>query len=188
MALTAGTSIGPLLPPTVMILDIPTRPEDIAKRHHNRIVKDAAREMMERKHAKHTPEHFKQTNRRKYDHKPRSEKYKRTKLRQGRGITDLVYRGRTRSWMTRAYKLRMGGNAEAGTLNARLIYTFPFRGGTGRFRRRTHQSVNIQQMIKELQSFAPEEIPQLAEWFREAYMKGVEKFRAGRKRKRIPII
>ena len=188
MALKAGQQIGPLLPPTVMVLDIPTRPEDIAKRHHNRIVKDAAREMMERKHEKHTPEHFKQTNRRKYNHKPRTEKYKRSKLRQGRGATDLVYRRRTQQWMTRAYKLRMGGNAEAGTLNAKLIYTFPFKGGTGRFKKRTRQAVGIEQMIKELQTFAPDETPQLAEWFLEAYMKGVEKFRGGRKRKRIPVI
>lgn len=192
MPLLFANPNGPLLPPMVFVLDIPTRPADIAKRHHNKIVKDAIRETAEWHHERFVPEHFKATNRQRYNHAPRGEAYKRYKLRKYHSRTDLVKTGRTKDWMTRAYRLRIAGNAEAGTIKARLILTFPFKGGTGSFRTaRTKQAAaaqkSIQQMIKEMETFARDEPKQLAGKFFEKYMGGVENFRAGRQRIRIPV-
>lgn len=187
-----GNPGGRLLPPITFILDIPTRPEDIAKRHHNKIVREAITKAAEQHHARHIPEHFKATNRQRYNHAPRTEKYKRYKLRKYGSRTDLVKAGRTRSWMTRAYKLRVGGNAEAGTIKATLILTFPFKGGSGshrspKTRKGAVAQATIQQMIREMETFSSDEPRRIAEWFSKEYMNGVEKFRAGRIRKRIPV-
>lgn len=181
-----GTQLNGLIPPLVFVLDLPTRPEDISKRHHNRIVKDAARRMMERHHDENIPKHFKRDARRRYGYAPRNPKYTRWKQRKyGTGGLDMVKRGRTRQWMTSAYKLRMGGNAEAGTLKAQLILTFPFKGGSGRLRQPGGRGgIVIQQLIKEMQRFANDEPALLAGWFQEEYMRGVEQFRGNRKRVR----
>lgn len=184
--------IGPLLPPIIFVIEIPTRPEDIAKRHHNKIVREAMQKTAEKHHAKHTPEHFKATNRQKYNHKPRSAKYMKYKLKRFRHRTDLVLTGRTKDWMTRAYKIRVGGNAEAGTTKATLILTFPFKGGTARFKdptsfRAAQAQKTIMQMKGEIETFADDEKTKLTEWFGEFYMKEVEKYRGGRKRIRKPI-
>lgn len=186
------TKIGPLLPPMVFVIDIPTRPEDIAKRHHNKIVREAMQKTAEKHHAKHVPDHFKATNRQRYSHAPRSDRYKKYKLRKYHSRTDLVKTGRSKDWMTRTYKLRIGGNAESGTTKATLILTFPFKGGTGRFKdaqtfKAAQAQRTIQQMIKEMETFAADEKPRLAQWFLDFYMAGVEKFRHGRKRIRKPI-
>lgn len=182
----SGAQLGDLIPQFIFVVDLPTRPADISKRHHNRIVKDAARAMTERHHRENIPKHFQRSARRRYGYAPRDPKYVRSKQKRfGTGGLDLVKRGRTRSWMKSAYKLRLGGNAEAGTLKSTLILTFPFKGGSGRLRKvGTRGGIVIQQMIREMERFADDEPKQLAEWFHEEYMRGVEKFRGGRKRTR----
>lgn len=184
--------IGPLLPPMAFIIEIPTRPDDIAKRYHNKIVREAMKSTAERHHKEHIPEHFKATNRQKYNHKPRNEKYKAYKIKKYHSRTDLVKTGRTKDWMIRAYKLRIGGNAEAGTTNAKLILTFPFKGGTGRFKdpqtkKAATAQRTIQQMIGEMETIPDSERKKLADWFLQEYMDGVNAYRAGRKRIRKPI-
>jgi len=161
-------------------------PNDISDRRHNQFAKIAMRKVMERHHAEHVPRHFKRENARLYDHLPRKPKYVRYKQRRwGQGGMDLVKRGRTRQWMTSAYKLSVGGTAVARTLNATLKLTFPFKGGSGRFRKaQSRGSVTIQQMIAEMERFANDEPRKLAEWFLRYYMEQVEQFRATRKRRR----
>lgn len=185
-------TIGPLLPPMIFVIDIPTRPEDIAKRHHNKIVRTAMQRTVEKHYRTQFPDHFKTTNRLRYNHAPRTEKYKRYKSRRFGSRADLVLTGRSKDWMTRAHKIRIGGNAEAGTTNATIIVNFPFKGGTGRFKDPTHFKAaaaqkSIKNMIRELETFADDEKPKIAQWFLEFYMQECEKFRGGRKRKRIPI-
>lgn len=183
---------GPLLPSMFVVIELPTRPEDIARRYHNKIVREAMKSTAEKHHEEHIPEHFKSTNRQKYKHAPRSEKYKAYKRKRWHRVTDLVLTGRTKDWMERAYKLRVGGNAEAGTTTAKLILTFPFKGGTGRFKdpqtkRAATAQKTIQQMIGEMETITDSERRKLGEWFLEEYMKGVDNYRAGRKRIRKPI-
>ena len=190
--MSVQAKIGPLLPPMIFVIEIPTRPEDIAKRYHNKIVREAMTATAEQHHKKHVPDHFKATNRQRYNHAPRSKKYLAYKIKRFRHRTDLVLTGRTKDWMTRAYKLRIGGNAEAGTTKATMILTFPFKGGTGRFKdpqtfKAAQAQKTIQMMIREMETFADDEKKRLADWFLEYYMRGVEKFRSGRKRIRKPI-
>lgn len=162
-------------------------PEDISDRRHNQITKIAFRKILERHHEEHIPRHFQRDNRRRYNHLPRKEKYVRYKQRRwGQGGMDLVKRGRTRQWMTSAYKMKIGGTAVARDITATLILKFPFKGGSGRFRKaQSRGAVTIQQMIKEMQRFGDDEPRKLSEWFRDAYMEEVEKFRSSRQRKRI---
>lgn len=180
-----------LLPQITFIIDVPERPKDLAKRYHNKYAKDAARYMMERHHAEHIPLHFKRSARSRYGYAARDPKYVRMKQRRWRqGGLDLVKTGRTRREMISQYKLKLGGNAVAGTLTATLILRFPFKGGTGKFRRPSgprgaRAQVTIQQMIGEMQSFAHDEPPRLAAWFDEEYWRLVDAHRAGRKRTRI---
>lgn len=177
--------IGPLLPPFLWVIETPSRPEDLAKRHHNRLSKEALKNTIERFHRELFPDRFRQDARQKFDHFPRSPKYQKYKLRRYRSTIDLVKTGRTQRWMTRAYKLRIGGTAERGNLKATLTMNFPFKGGSGRFKKVTRQSQVIQKMILELQRFANHEPEILARWFKEEYMKLVDNFRSTRKRKRI---
>ena len=105
-----------------------------------------------------------------------------------RGPKHVVKRGRTRQWMLSAYKLRIGGVAAAHTLTANMILTFPFKGGSGRFRKpQARGAITIEQMIRELQRFADDEPRMMAIWFREAYMRQVDAFRSNRKRLRVRV-
>jgi hypothetical protein len=164
-------------------------PEDISERRHNAFAKAALRYALEKYHSSPTgfPRHFGRSGRRLYDYMPRQEKYAKWKQQKyGTGGMDMVKTGRTRRWMTSAYRLTVGGTAGAQTLNAVLKLTFPFRGGSGRFRKRiTKKGVNIQRMILEMQRFAADEPPQIVAWFNEEYWRLVNEFRSTRKRKRI---
>lgn len=182
---------GDLLPQIIFTLDVPTRPADLAKRWHNKYAKEAARYMIERHHEENVPKHFKRSARSRYGYRPRDPKYVRKKQRRWKqGGMDLVKTGRTRRYMTNQYKLRLGGTADKGTLTATLILRFPFKGGTGKWRRPAgprgaRAQITIQTMIGEMQSFAADEPPQLLRWFEEEYWRQVENHRSSRKRTRI---
>ncbi len=161
-------------------------PQDISDRRHNQFAKVAMRKTMERHHEEHIPRHFRRENTKLYDHKPRKPQYVRYKQRRwGQGGMDLVKRGRTRQWMTSAYKLTVGGSASDRTLNATLKLTFPFKGGSGRFRKaHSRGAITIRQMIHEMQTFANDEPAKIVDWFLRAYMEQVDEFRSTRKRVR----
>lgn len=176
------------LPKTIWIIDVPTRPDDLAKRWHNKFAKDALRETLERWHQ--SPQGFKKNWQRDAkqtkNHFPRSEKYKRFKARKYHSTIDLIKTGATKHHMQHGGKVTIRGTADGKNLAATLTLTFPFRGGTGRFRKKfTHQQVTIQKMIIELQRMDDKDPPLLARWFLEAYMKKVRDFRSNRKRIRV---
>jgi hypothetical protein len=164
-------------------------PEDISERRHNQFAKQAMRVVLEKYHGdkRGFPRHFTRQGRKLYDYLPRKPKYERWKQRKyGTGSIDIVKRGRTRQWMTSAYRLTVGGTAANRTLNGTLKLTFPFKGGSGRFKKpNSRGAITIQRLILELQRFADDEPRLLAQWFREEYMRQVDEFRRGRKRKRI---
>lgn len=173
----------------VWYMEVPQRPHDLATRYHNKYAKEALAEAMEtwHQHRQGFPEHFKRDARQKFNHFPRSEKYKRAKQRRYHSTVDLIKTGRTQRRMTSQWKLRMSGSASGGNLGVTLILTFPFKGGSGRFRKEgTHQSVTIENMIKELQRFDDDDPVLLAKFFGEAYWRRVEAHRSNRKRIRIP--
>lgn len=180
-----GQSAADLVPRFAFLFEWP---EDISDRRHNVIAKEAMREVMQKYHddKRAFPRKFTRAGRKLYGYKPRNVKYERYKQQKyGTGSIDMVKRGRTRQWMTSAYRLTVGGTAAARTLNATLKTTFPFKGGSGSFRKsKARGALTIQQMIMELQRFADDEPRLMAQWFHEAYMRQVDQFRANRKRVR----
>ena len=167
-------------------------PQDISDRRHNQFAKVAMREAIAKYHEKQVPRKFKRDARQRYGYKPRGKKYERYKQRKyGNGSIDMVKTGRTRRWMTSAYKLTVGGTASDRSLNATLKLTFPFKGGSGslaasRFGkgRRANGARVIAQLISEMQRFANDEPALIVEWWRKSYMRQVDEFRATRKRVR----
>lgn len=163
-------------------------PEDISDRRHNQFAKVAMRVVLQKYHDDKNafPRKFTRAGRKLYGYLPRNPKYERYKQRKwGNGSIDMVKRGRTRQWMTSAYRLTVGGTASDRSLNATLKTTFPFKGGTGNFKKTpTRGALTILQMVKELQRFAEDEPRMLAIWFHEEYMRQVNEFRSNRKRVR----
>lgn len=184
------------LPKTIWVIEVPKRPEDIAKRWHNKYAKDALRETAEKWHGheKGFKKHWRRDARQRYNHFPRTEHYKWIKAKYYHSTVDLIKTGDTREHMTLNYKVTVGGTALGENLRATLILRFPFRGGTGRFRRslqsyfarpdkRAWAAVQtIQKMRIELERMDEEDPKLLAQWFLQAYMRKVREHRAGRKR------
>lgn len=193
------------IPKIVCTLEVPARFEDITKRHHNRIAKDAVRNVLEY-HWKHRiPLHFRQDARGRYGYKPRSEKYKALKNRRFRSRRDLVLTGASEERMKREHRITVGGTAEKGTLTGTLIVAFSWVkrvqaafAKKARFARRlgvsadalepskprAKPSVTIQDMKREIQRMTPDEIKDVAAQFRAEYMRLAERLRSGRKRVR----
>ncbi|MCZ6655572.1 MAG: hypothetical protein O7D91_21395 [Planctomycetota bacterium] len=171
-----------------LLLDLPERPADLAKRYHNKYAKQAARVMMEKHHAVNVPKHFKRGARQRYGYKPRNPRYVRSKQRRYHtGGLDLVKTSRSKRRMTTQFRLKVGGNAEQRTLTPVLILRWPFKGGTNKFKKHSHQAVTIQQMTKEMERFANDEPAMLAKWFLDEYMRLVDNHRSARQRKRFPV-
>lgn len=164
-------------------------PKDISDRRHNQFAKQAMRYALERYHEdkRGFPRHFKREGRRLYDYDARDVKYVRAKQKRYKtGGLDMVKTGRTRRWMLAARRISVGGTAIGKTLTGTLKLRFPFKGGTGKFRKPTsHGAITIQQLVAEMQRFADDEPPLVAQWFHEEYMRQVEEFRRGRQRKRV---
>jgi hypothetical protein len=203
-----------VLPKTIWVIDVPVRPDDLAKRWHNKYAKAALRDTLEwwHKHPDGFKDHFERGNREKFQHFPRTEKYKRAKAKgvkvDGKryfSTVDLVKTSRTKEHMRKNKKITVGGTAVGDTLRGTLILRFPFKGGTGRLRQLhrvpknlielikqdklrekvLHQALTIQKMRIELERFDEDDPRLLAEHFLRAYMQKVEAHRAGRKRTRI---
>lgn len=188
-----------LFPNFIWVIDVPQRPGDLARRHHDRIAKEALREAVTKYHdvKEGFEKHWRRDARERYNHRPRDPKYLRWKQRRFKSSVDIKKSGRTERKMLSEWKLAAGGNASDKTLSVTLIVRFPFKGGTGRFRkdiarnpmRRDQAKQNqewILQMAKELQRFDEQDPVNLAKWFGEFYWRGVNAFRSGRKRIRIP--
>ena len=173
-------------------IEVPTRPEDIAVRHHNRFVKDSLREVLKEHHAKRIPEHFKSSAHQKYGYARRNLKYMKAKNKRYGSSRDLVKTGRSEREMTNPAnaKITIGGAAEGGSrdINAKLTLRFPWKGGSGRFKRETplYQRVTAQQMVKEMQAMTDDERFAMATQFLALYWNRVSSFQGRRKRLRMP--
>lgn len=189
-------------------MDIPKRPEFIAQsRVWNKIVKDAVREALVYHHNTHIPRHFKRDARQRYEHKPRSEKYKAWKKRRFGSLLDLVLTGRTRDKLTKPQgydKIVVGGAAEGGkkSLEGKLIYQFGFvqdiknyyaskkaqtntrdpRARKAGQRQQNPNRVTLRDMRAELQRITQDEADDLRTVFLKAVEVGITNIRAGRKR------
>jgi len=173
-------------------IEVPSRPEDIAVRHHNRFVKEALREVLKEHHSKRIPGHFKTSAHQKYGYQRRNPKYMRAKARRHGSSRDLVKTGKSEQEMTNSANARItiGGSAEGGknAINGKLTLRFPWKGGSGRFKRDTptYQRVTAQQMIKEMQAMTDDERLQMAVQFSALYWNRVSSYQGKRQRLRMP--
>jgi hypothetical protein len=183
-------TIARAFPTLTLALDIPTRPDDVARRHHNRMTKDALREVLEEHHQTRLPEHFSRAAHAKYGYAQRNEKYIRTKQRRYHtGGLDLVKTGGSRARMAREGHVVMSGAAEGSQkkLGGTLKLRFDFRGGSGRYRQPgAAQHIPIDQMRKEVRTFLAAERAEMARSFRAKYLAAYKAFRARRQRVRMP--
>lgn len=174
-----------------LVIDVPTRFQDIAVRHHNRFVKDALGIAMVNHYRNVIPGHFKQDAHAKYGYATRDPKYIRSKIRRYGTGTDLVKTGKSRAYMTHNYTLTIGGAAEGGKrpISATLSMRFPFAGGTGAQREQSSQQrrmIDIRQMIHEMQAMTDAERTKIASDFWTEYCNKVRQFRGRRQRRRMP--
>jgi hypothetical protein len=171
-----------------VFLDVPTRPEDIAKRHHNRFAKESMQSALLNFHHYLFPKRFDPGLQSAYVKNPRTVKYQRRKLNKYGHNTALVYTGATKDQMTSPFgfeSLRISGSAEGGKkdIGGRITYRFKFRGGTGKERKdRRRSGVSTRDMVNELQTVTADEGRHIASHFLDQYWGKVEKFRGSRKR------
>lgn len=194
-------------------IEIPKKPEQIKQpRIWNKMVKDALREALMFHHNKHMPRHFKREARARYNHKPRSEKYKSWKKRRFGSLIDLVMTGGTKEKITRANgydRITIGGAAEGGkkSLSGKLVYTFGFTDKLKEFYasqksnrtrdRRAQRAVTrggrfasvagghrvtLRDMRAELERMTPDESEAVRDVFENGLWSRVEAYKAGRKR------
>lgn len=174
-----------------LTVDVPTRFADIAVRHHNRFVKDALGIAMVNHFRNVIPGHFKQDAHAKYGYATRDPKYIRSKIKRYGHGTDLVKTGASREYMTHNFTLTLGGAAEGGKrpISATLSLRFPFKGGTGAQRDNSVQqrrTIDIRQMIHEMQAMTDQERRKIADDFWTEYCNKVRAFRGRRQRRRMP--
>jgi hypothetical protein len=115
--------------PVNVRLEAPAWPEDLAKREHNKLSRDALRETCEFHYRRNLPKHFRSTASTRYGYMPRSEKYRRHKLRKYGSRTDLVKTGLTEQSFTKGPpKIVISGAAtsERGFSGRIELGAFPF--------------------------------------------------------------
>lgn len=142
-----------------------------ATRKHNQLVKRAVHTVLMQHWRQRIPKHFTRPAHGKYGYAERSARYRVRKQKKYGTSIDLVRTGRTRHAMTTQFRITIGGQASSGGVTGRLHLRFPFPGGTRRFRRRgTRQAVTIEQMAKEIETITPDEVREITEQVRDAYM------------------
>jgi hypothetical protein len=131
-----------------LFIEVPTRPAEVAKRHHNRFAKVAMREVLEYHHKHHIPLHYKgESSKTRYNYHPRSPAYERAKQRKYHHKYPLVYSGDTAKMHKRpgGYKsLRVGGAAEGGkrAIQGILEYVFSFTAKVAAHMRQKFQAAS----------------------------------------------
>lgn len=140
-------------------------------RIHKRISRKAGDHVMKHHHKKVTKEHFKQTNRSKYDHFPRTAKYLKEKRKRYGSITDLVATGKSkRAILSMTPKVTFKGSP-MNVLQIHMTYRWPFDAGAGEAKAsfRPHR-VSIAQMSRELTSWTDQEMIRAVEMYRDKWI------------------
>lgn len=192
-------------------LDVPTWPKELAEREHNRFSREALKDELALHHRKRLPWHFQATARSKYGYAPRSEAYKRRKMKRYGSRTDLVKTGATEQAFTKGQpKIVVSGAATSlrGFAGRLALGKFPFLvayrvfKGLDRYVPRRFKpksallraaaslvfkpkgGVNLEQMRKEITCFTKTESREVATGFLAGYWRRLTGLMAQRKRKR----
>lgn len=168
----------------IFLIDAPLMDSKRYVAMDNKIHKECVRETLAWWHMKKLPLHFKQTNRNRYGHKPRSSGWKAKKRTVHHSITDLVASGETKRKMSSAFsrKISVGGTA-ATVLNGMLTLGFPFPPTSGNprpgRRRRNDPSVvrgvSTKDMAAEISAWSPEDIVEAGDFYLALYEKKLQK-------------
>lgn len=198
-----------MIPRPVAQFTPPSRPEEMATRHHNKIVKDALRETLAEHHRLHTRLHFQKGGRHRYGYAPRSQKYLKRKQREKGHTIDMLYSGATRAEMTRPPRIQMSGAAEGGKkgigggyklrfpFNKQLQANFEQRVKMAQRKGRSGASARVAamqaarknvvpQLRKEMERWAGDEVTWAARDFQARYLRMLNAFQGRRKRRRLP--
>jgi hypothetical protein len=185
---------------------VPKRPEDIARRHFNRLAKEALRETIAFHHLVNLPKHFQHSARSIYGYKPRKQSWVMHKIRKwGTGGADLVASGASkRRILSLPAKITIGGAAEGGKkgLEGKLTVRFAFNEKLsaqqkekyearqlGHYARRAKRArvppkaeVKFEDMKREIRATTREERTELARKFRDLLISKFGDFRQRRER------
>lgn len=137
------------------------------RRLHNKVSKEAGKDVMLEHWRETMPKHFRATNRQRYKHVPRDSSYKVKKLRRYKSRTDLVKTGETKARMTMVRpKIQIGGSA-LGDKGMRVRGTISM---PNRIRMKSGQrGVSVKQMITEIALWSDDEISRTATRFAQRY-------------------
>lgn len=155
-----------------------------ASRAHNRVAKQAVRDVLTAHWQKRIPLHFTRPAHGRYGYAQRSPRYRFQKQKKFGSSIDLVRTGRTRQQMTSQAQITVAGTATAGTIRGNLTLRFPFPGGGLRFKAApgTRQRVTIEQMASEIRRITPDEIGQINSEVRDRYVHLVKTTTSARQR------
>src|ERR1051326_1743505 len=113
--MASPAQIARALPRFEFAIWVPTRPAEIARRHFNRLAKEALRETLVYHQKTFLPLHFKAGAANRYGYKRRKESWNRHKMKYyGSGAVDLVETGRSKFRILSGGKITIGGAAEGG--------------------------------------------------------------------------
>lgn len=169
-----GIAQAQLIPEVGFVMEMPDWLASSARlrRIHNQASKEAARRTLAKHHKKRIPDHFKQTNRSKYDHKARSARTKAYKKKKFGSITDLVKTGRTKQSMTATSpQIQVGGTASS-IMTGTMFMRFPF---PVELEVRKPYSVTAAVMAEEIARWTETEAQSAADDYRNFYVEEFEK-------------
>lgn len=157
-----------------------------SERIHNALVKRVFRTVIEHHHERRIPRHFQQSAHGRYGYADRSKRYRFAKQKRYGSSIDLVRTGRTRRQMISQRQLTLGGQASTSGLKATLRLRFPFPGGTGRVRNSAgRQKVTIEQMAREIETIAADEMREIQQQIHDGYVVLVETDTSSRQRIKV---
>jgi hypothetical protein len=181
----------------ILEFKLPTMPDDMQARDHNRYVKKAVRETLLEHWRQHTRRHFQIGASSRYGYAQRSPRYNAEKKRQFGHTIPMLRTGKTRDKMAGSTpQLRIGGAAEGGKKGITGSYRlkFPFDAALQQnYRRRLGRRNNrpaaprrnvMPQLRREMEAWAADEIRLAARGFAQRYWQSVRNHRGGQRRYR----
>lgn len=156
---------------------------------HVKYLKESLKEVAYLHWKQRIKKHFDQSARTKYHYAKRANSTIAKKLKLTGQNIDLVFTGRSKQKMLSEHKITAGGGGRAGEGDARravvvkLMISFAFKGGSGRFRKaESRQATTVAQMRKEVATITSDEVKQIAAEAKRLY---VQKVNATKKSQRV---
>jgi len=156
-------------------------------RLHNALCKRVFRTAIEFHHEQRIPKHFQRAAHGKYGYAERSARYRVRKQKKYGSSLDLVRTGATMRRMTSERQLSIGGQASTSGLRATLRLRFPFPAdrSTGGVRKDGRPKITAGQMVREIETIAPDEMAEIQKQIQDGYLVLVETDASARQRVKV---